>query len=114
MTAHTDELEREIEASRSRLDAALGNLQDRLHPASVADELIGIGRRSGVGGEIYDLALGTVRRNPVPILLICVGAPLLLSSARRGTDAAPWNRPLVPRRGPAVPQRRRAARLYPG
>lgn len=113
MIDSTDKLEREIEAGRSRLDATLSKLQDRLHPAAVADELIGVGRRSGASSNLYDVALATLRGNPIPILLIGAGVAWLVSSTRRGAHAMPPERHPVPMRDPGALQRRRNARIYP-
>ena len=112
MNTDADELEREIEIGRARLDAAVSLLQGRLHSTAIADELIGIGRRSETGGDIYDLALDAVRRNPMPVLLVCAGVALLLPPAERGVGSSTPAPSTAPRRGSGMLQRRRVARLY--
>ena len=72
------DLEKDIEASRARLDETIDRIQDRLSPGSLVDEMLGSARRTPLNG-VYDGALDTVRRNPVPVLLIAAGIGLLLS-----------------------------------
>ena len=112
MTGNMDRLEREIVASRSKLNASLTDIQDRLHPTAITDELIGVGLRSGAGDDTFRLALDTVRRSPVPVLLICAGVAWLVWSTKRGTRdllGEEWSFPVVDH---GVPQRRTRARIY--
>ncbi|MCJ2023653.1 DUF3618 domain-containing protein [Methylobacterium sp. J-067] len=78
MTSDADALEREIEASRDRLDQTLDRLTQRLTPTGIAEDMLGAVRRDATGGTLYDGALEAVRRNPVPVLLMCLGAAMLL------------------------------------
>ncbi|GBU17535.1 MULTISPECIES: DUF3618 domain-containing protein [Methylobacterium] len=72
-----NELEREIEESRARLDETIDRIQDRLTVPNLVDEMIGNARRTPLS-EVYDSALETVRRNPVPVLLIAAGVGWLM------------------------------------
>lgn len=85
MTTMSD-LEKDIEASRARLDETIDRIQGRLNAGSLVDEMLGSARRTPLNG-VYDSALDAVRRNPVPVLLIAAGVGLLLrgllSSARQ-------------------------------
>lgn len=81
-----NELEREIEASRARLDQTIDRIQDRLSVPSLVDEMLGTARRSAPLSEVYDAALDAVRKNPVPVLLIAAGIGWLMR--RAVTDAA--------------------------
>ena len=78
MTSDADALEREIEASRGRLDRTLDRLTQRLTPTGIVEDMLGTVRRDATGAGLYDGALEAVRRNPVPVLMMCLGAVMLL------------------------------------
>ncbi|MCJ2062766.1 DUF3618 domain-containing protein [Methylobacterium sp. J-088] len=78
MSVRTDELERDIFASRARLDHALSGIQGRLNAAGIVEDMLGTVRRSEAGAGLYDGALNAVRRSPVPVPLMCLGAVMLL------------------------------------
>lgn len=77
MTESLNELEKDIEASRARLDQTIDQIQERLSVSSIVDEMLGNARRTPLSGA-YDGALEAVRRNPVPVLLIAAGVGWLL------------------------------------
>ncbi|GJE58215.1 DUF3618 domain-containing protein [Methylobacterium trifolii] len=72
-----NELERDIEESRARLDETIDRIQGRLSVTSLVDEMLGNARRTPLSGT-YDGALEAVRRNPVPVLLIAAGVGWLV------------------------------------
>jgi Protein of unknown function (DUF3618) len=84
-----DEVERDIDQTRTRLDRNVEELQDRLSPSGIADEAAQYLRD---GGEAVGRGLGaaganigrTVRDNPVPTVLICAGLAWLAVDAARG------------------------------
>ena len=78
MTSDADALEREIEASRGRLGRTLDSLTQRLTPTGIVEDMLGSVRRDATGSGLYDGALEAVRRNPVPVLVMCLGAVMLL------------------------------------
>lgn len=82
MSIATNELERDVEASRSRLDSTLAKLQGRLNIPHIVEDALGAARHSDIGAGLYDRTLDAVRRNPVPVLLVCAGALLLLRQAK--------------------------------
>ncbi|TXM90915.1 DUF3618 domain-containing protein [Methylobacterium sp. WL116] len=82
MTSDADALEREIEASRGRLDRTLDKLTQRLTPTGIVEDMLGSVRRDATGAGLYDGALEAVRRNPVPVLIMCLGAVMLLKGNR--------------------------------
>ncbi|RYY18207.1 MAG: DUF3618 domain-containing protein [Alphaproteobacteria bacterium] len=86
MTSDADALEREIEASRGRLDRTLDTLTQRLTPTGIVEDMLGTVRRDATGAGFYDRALEAVRHNPVPVLLVCFGAAMLLKG--KGLRAA--------------------------
>ena len=78
MTSDADALEREIEASRGRLDRTLDRLTQRLTPTGIVEDMLGTIRRDATGARLYAGALEAVRCNPVPVLMMCLGAVMLL------------------------------------
>ncbi len=84
MTTEND-LERDIAASRARLEGMLGKLGERLTGSGIVEDMLGTARRSEVGAGLYDGALDAVRRNPLPILLICAGAGMLIRAMAKTT-----------------------------
>jgi hypothetical protein len=80
-----NDLEREIEESRARLDTTIDQIQGRLSVPNLVDEMLGNARRVPQLASTYDSALDAVRRNPVPVLLIAAGVGMLFS--RMGKEA---------------------------
>lgn len=77
MTESLSDLEKDVEASRARLDRTIDRIQDRLSVPSLVDEMLGTARRTPMNG-LYDGALVAVRQNPIPVMLIVAGVGLLL------------------------------------
>ncbi|MFL5333017.1 MAG: DUF3618 domain-containing protein [Geminicoccaceae bacterium] len=80
----TGRIEQELDHTRSRLDATIGALQDKLAPGEMVEQAIAYFREGG--GVEFRRNLGhTVRENPIPVALIGVGLGwLMLSNARQG------------------------------
>lgn len=76
MTQSLQDLERDIEQSRAQLDRTIDQLQNKMTVSGVVDDMLGTAR-AGQYGPIYDRVLETVRRNPVPVMLIAAGLGLL-------------------------------------
>lgn len=76
MTQSLQDLEREIEESRAQLDQTIDRLQNKMTVSGVVDDMLGTARTSQYG-PVYDRVLETVRRNPVPVMLIAAGLGLL-------------------------------------
>ena len=93
MSESISDLEKDIEQRRARLDETIDRIQGRLNASSLVDEMLGSARRTPYSG-FYDEALDTVRRNPVPVLLIAAGVGLLLNGLRNGRRRA--SRAVVP------------------
>lgn len=93
MTQDITDLERDIEESRARLDLTIDRLQDKLSVSGVVDDLLG-SMRANAYRSVFDQALVTIRRNPVPVMLIAAGLGILLY--RTGREAA-RSRPAMPR-----------------
>jgi hypothetical protein len=82
MTQSIDELERDIQESRARLDHTIGAIQDRLSVSGIADELMGSLRVTQFG-TVIDSALGVVKRNPIPVMLVAAGVGWLIHRMSR-------------------------------
>lgn len=80
MTQSIQELERDIEESRARLDLTIDRIQDRLSVSGIVDEVVGSVRATEFG-SVVDTALSIIRRNPVPVLLVAAGVGWLLHRA---------------------------------
>ncbi len=81
-----NDLEREIEESRARLDETIDQIQGRLSVPNLVDEMLGNARRVPQLATAYDGALDAVRRNPVPVLLIAAGVGMLFSRMAKETE----------------------------
>lgn len=76
MTQSLQDLEREIEQSRAQLDQTIDRLQGKMTVSGVVDDMLGTAR-AGQFGPVFDRTLETIRRNPVPVMLIAAGLGLL-------------------------------------
>jgi hypothetical protein len=75
------QLEREADATRRQLATTLDNLADNLTPGRILDEVLAYSRN---GGASFVKGLGNAAStNPLPTLLIGVGAAMLLSGKGR-------------------------------
>lgn len=81
------DLEQDIERSRAQLDRTIDRLQDKMTVSGVVDDMLGTARSSQYG-PLYDTVLETVRRNPVPVMLIAMGIGLLAYRLGRPHRAA--------------------------
>jgi ElaB/YqjD/DUF883 family membrane-anchored ribosome-binding protein len=80
----TGEIERELDDTRSRLDATIDALQQKLAPGSMVEEAVTYFKEGG--GVEFTQNLGrSVRENPIPVALIGIGVGwLVLNGSRRG------------------------------
>lgn len=87
MSRSVDELERDVEASRGRLDGTLAELQSRLNPTNLAEELTGTRDPAGAAALTAGRLSDTVRANPLPVLLIGAGfAFLAFATVRQASE----------------------------
>jgi hypothetical protein len=84
MTQDLQDLERDIEQSRAKLDLTIDRLQDKMTVSGVVDDMLGTAR-SGRYAPLFDNVLETVRRNPVPVMLMAMGLGLLAYRLGRRT-----------------------------
>ena len=78
MSQSMQDLEQDIEESRARLDATIDEIQSRLSLSGMMDEVMGTARGVPQIDTAFDAALGIVRKNPLPVLLIAAGVGWLL------------------------------------
>lgn len=82
MTASTDKTEAEIDATRQRISENIDQIRNRLSPGELLDQAMGY-LKSGPGDYAGEMAsnLGrSVRDNPLPVMLLGVGAAWLMMS----------------------------------
>ena len=79
----THELEREVAEERDRVDATLREIQNRLTPGQLVDEVLRHGR--GAGSDLVANLGRTLSANPVPAALVGVGLLWLLLVPKPGT-----------------------------
>ncbi len=106
MNQSIQELERDIEETRARLDLTIDRIQDRLSVSGVVDDVMGQVRRSSYSSSM-DRALQVVRDNPVPVLLVAAGLGWLLHRMSRDPVVyPPLRRRVYDPAYPADPARR--------
>ncbi|MET3900405.1 ElaB/YqjD/DUF883 family membrane-anchored ribosome-binding protein [Devosia sp. UYZn731] len=98
------ELEREIQAQRSQVESRIDEIQERLSPGQLVDELLSYGKNHGGGDFVANLGRSATS-NPLPIALVGIGLAWLM--AKPGSDAKTsigkgdqaWNDSINARRG---------------
>ena len=78
-TSQQDVIERDLERTRSRMDNRLSELQERLSPGQIVDDLLGYFRGSE-GGDFARNLMDSVRNNPLPAALTGIGLTWLMAS----------------------------------
>src|SRR3569833_2502419 len=78
------QLERELDEQRTRIDARMGEIRERLSPGQLLDEALSYSKH---GGAHFAANLGQqVSANPLPAALVGIGlAWLIASNASNGT-----------------------------
>lgn len=76
-SVETNRIERDLEATRARLDATIGALQQKLSPGQLLDQSLAYLKDSG-GGEFAGNLKHNVQANPMPVALIGVGLAWLM------------------------------------
>ncbi|MBV9749511.1 MAG: DUF3618 domain-containing protein [Acetobacteraceae bacterium] len=78
-TSNPDRIERDLDQTRARLDSRLSELQDRLSPGQVLDDLMSYFRGSE-GADFGRNLLDSVKANPLPAALTGVGLAWLMAA----------------------------------
>ena len=87
-TSDPGRIERDLDATRSRLGSHLSELQDRLSPGQVLDDAMKYFRGSE-GADFGRNLLDSVRANPLPAALTGIGLAWLMASGPRTGTANP-------------------------
>lgn len=94
-SSDTHRIERDLEHTRSRLDATIDALQQKLSPGQAVDEALAWFKEGG-GGEFGRNLGRTVREHPMPVALIGIGLAWLIASSgrerERGSERYDWRR----------------------
>ena len=85
-TSDPAQIERELDATRSRLGGHLNELQSRLTPGQILDDIVVQFRSSG-GSEFGRNLMDSVKANPVPVALTGIGLIWLMASGQRQNEA---------------------------
>jgi ElaB/YqjD/DUF883 family membrane-anchored ribosome-binding protein len=87
------EIEREVNASRARVEQTLDQIQDRLSPGQMIDQAVSYFRDGG-GGEFTRNLGDSVKQNPMPVALIALGVGWMMlagQQSRRHDDPDPMD-----------------------
>jgi hypothetical protein len=85
MTRTAQDVEREVEASRSDLDRDVEALKDKMNPSNIIEEASRA--MSGSGEKVMAKVMDQIGENPVPLALMGLGlAWLIAGSAKRAHD----------------------------
>ncbi len=98
-------IEHDLDRTRSRLGGHLNELQDRLSPGQVLDDLVGYFRGSE-GAAFGRSLMDNVRANPMPTALTSIGLAWLMASNPRPGMAAATPASPIDRSGAAALQLR--------
>lgn len=100
-TDRPEDLERQVADERARVDATLDELQRRLTPGQMVDEVLRHGR--GAGTDFVANLGRTLAANPIPTALVGVGLLWLLLSPRLAADTSAMSS-TTPQAGPSDPK----------
>lgn len=85
--ASSEQLEREAQATRSRIEQTLAELRLRISPGQIVDQAVDYARDT-TGGDFVRNLSRQVADNPVPIALMGAGLVWLMMAPRRPRDGA--------------------------
>jgi ElaB/YqjD/DUF883 family membrane-anchored ribosome-binding protein len=88
-TTNQDQIEQDLEHTRARMDSRLTELQGRLSPGQILDDLMGYFRGSE-GGDFARNLVASVKSNPLPAALTGISlAWLMAANPRPQSEALP-------------------------
>jgi len=76
MSKHAEDLQKDVRDERARVDATIDEIQRRLTPGQMIDEVLHHGR--GAGSDFVSNLGRTLAANPIPTALVGVGLLWLL------------------------------------
>lgn len=83
--SNSEQLERQAEQCRARIEDSLDELRGRLTPGEIVDRLVDYARHSG-GGQFVRNLQQQVIDNPLPLTLVGAGLAWLMMGTSRGTN----------------------------
>ena len=83
MNKTSEDLEREVEDARGRIDRTVEELKDKMHPKEMFDEASRM--MGGASNKILSTAVEQLRENPIPVALIGLGVAWLAIGQTRRT-----------------------------
>ena len=81
------QLQREIDEQRSRVDSTIDQIQEKLSPGQLVDELLAYTKNGG--GEFVSNLQQKVTANPLPVALLGVSLAWLIAKPVASSDSAP-------------------------
>ena len=81
---HSDDILREIAATRGDMDQTLKAIEDRLTPGQLLDQGLEYARNSGANEFAHNLG-SSVKSNPIPVALVGIGLAWLMASGRHSS-----------------------------
>ena len=87
----TDQIERDLEKTRHRMDRRLDELQERLSPGQIANDALSY-FSGGDGADFTRSLITKVKANPIPAVLTGVGLAWLMASSGRPDGRATGER----------------------
>jgi hypothetical protein len=101
-TKSSAELQREVEQQRARLESRIDEIQDRLSPGQLVDEMLAYTK--GGGGEFVASLQRNVTANPLPVALLGVSLAWLMAKPASATSSTSssdrqWDDSINGRRG---------------
>lgn len=94
MNARANEIEREIEATRADMSRTAAEIERRLQPESLIDTAVTWFQRNPQARAVIDEVTDLAVRNPVPLLLMGLGAAWLAYDFTRSRPPAARTRPI--------------------
>ena len=85
--ASSEQLEREAEATRVRIEQTLAELRTRISPGQIVDQAVDYAR-DAAGGDFMRNLSRQVAKNPVPVALMGAGLVWLMMAPRRPRNGA--------------------------
>lgn len=85
--ASSEQLEREAQATRARIEQTLAELRLRISPGQIVDQAVDYARDASGGDFVRNLSR-QVAENPVPVALMGAGLVWLMMAPRRRRDGA--------------------------
>jgi len=101
VSVEQDLIERDLARTRARMDSRLTDLEQRLSPGQILDDLVTYFRGSE-GADFGRNLMASVQENPMPAALTGIGLTWLMASSTHVRTAAPAS-PAQPARKPAEP-----------